>query len=80
MFNWLRRLFGNESSFPVHFKYESSIPEYSKYDLQILKEIQEALDNNKDPSELMKMLSKDFLDRSRKKPEGGSSSSPISSS
>ena len=70
MFNWLHRLFGNESSVSEHRKYES----------QQRAEIQTVLNENSNPSEVMKMLAKDFEERSLKEKEGGSSSSPISSS
>ncbi len=70
MFNWLRRLFGNESS----------VPEHSKYESQQREEIQTVLNENSNPSEVMKMLAMDFEERSLKEKEGGSSSSPISSS
>lgn len=69
MFSWLRRVLRNEPS----------VSEQKRYESEQRKKIQKFLKENPDSSEAIKLLVKDFEERSLKENEGGSSSSPISS-
>lgn len=69
MFDWIRRMFGKKTV-------NSRISDY-----QTKQQVERflAYRDNRDTSDVMKMLVKDFEARSRKQDGGGSSSSPISS-